>query len=108
MTTTRALVIGAAAALACAACSSSSNGPNIDASIPHDGPADAPDAAKALDGGGDVAADVSDAPLEAPVGPTLTATLVTAIGLLGPRELSLQVLFRESQLSPRQASPGLL
>jgi len=76
MTTSRAFVIGAAAALACAACSSSSNAPNIDAAVPHDGPADA---AKGLDAhdGGDAAA---DAPI---VGVTLTATLVTAIDLPG-------------------------
>jgi hypothetical protein len=78
MTTTRALILGAAAALACAACSSSSNAPNFtfDASVPHDGSSDAPKALDAHDGG--------DAATDAPVvGVTLTAALVTAIDLPG-------------------------
>ncbi|HVU49643.1 MAG TPA: hypothetical protein VHL80_03090 [Polyangia bacterium] len=78
MTPTRAFVLSAAAALACGACSSSSNAPNIDAPVSHDGPSDRADVGPEADGG-----DGADAPGDGPAPPTLTAAFVKAIDLPG-------------------------
>jgi hypothetical protein len=87
MTPTRALVLSAAAALACLACSSSSNEPSVDASAPRDGKDASSDVADAaaqqdgLDGAG--TRDGADGADVAPQAPTLTAAFVKAIDLPG-------------------------